>query len=354
MKLSAWMLGLVLTLGAGAEAFAASPTCPSGGTFTGGVFTRLCKTCYLPIVIGPVPAGDRRNVPMDDLVPTCTCPGRIFGYPTPGLRAAMWQPTHALEMVRAPFCSPLLGGQLTSTQRAGAVARMRLQGGRGEAQLGDSGGLQGSAEQDHTSYYNMHYLMFPVGMITDLVKDAMCVSESGGTGIDVAYLSEIDPTWNNDELALFTHPEAVLFTSLPAVAACMADAVSSSVYQPIKPLFWCAGSWGHMYPFTGNSSQTEIARATSHGATRGLAALHRRLIAQKTYNGAAVCRDHPDPLFPKLQYRLQTFYPVPELERNHWVGASTFTWFGGQVAIPGVGEDFVYVKWEWQACCVNI
>lgn len=353
MRLKVWLLAVVLLFG-GADLMAASPTCPSGGTFAGGVFTRLCKTCYLPIVIGPVPVGDRRSVPLDDVLPTCMCPGRIFGMVTPGLRAAMWQPTHAMEMVRSPFCSPLLGGQLTSAGQAGAAAKLRLQGGGGRVQPGDSGGLQGAAEQDPGSYYNMHYLAFPVGVVTDLVKDAMCVSEMGGTAIDVAYLSEIDPTWNNDELALFTHPEAVLFTSLPAIAACMADAVASSVYQPLMPLFWCAGAQGHMYPLSGNSSQKGVADATSHGATRGLAALHRRMIAQKTYNFAAVCRDHPDPLFPKLQYKMQTFYPIPELARNHWAGASTFTWLGGQVSIPGVGEDFVYVKWEWQACCTNI
>lgn len=325
-------------------------TCPSAGTFAGGVVTRVCWPCFFPILIGPVPVGTTlTGQPEDDVNPVCVCPGRIFGLPTPGLRLGMWQPTHAIEMVRHPFCSPFLGGALSSAGGAGAIARLSLMGGAGT----QGASVKGAETSDSGAYYNFHWIMFPVGAALDLMQDSVCVSDLG-IDFDIAYISEIDPTWNNEELALFTHPEAVLFTSLPAIGACMADAVAASTVRPIRALTWCAGSWGHGYPFAGFSTPGDAARATSHGAFRALAALHRRGLAHKTYGGAAVCRDHPWPTLPKQQYKLQTFYPVPELVRNHWLGQSTLTWLGGQVSIPGVGEDFVYLVWTWQACCANI
>jgi len=324
-------------------------TCPDAGTFSGGIISRVCWTCFFPIVIGPVPLGDGTNMPEDDVYPICVCPGRLFGYPTTGFRLGMWQPTHAIELVRHPFCSPTLGGTLSSASEASEVSRLSLLGSQGEQKTADE--KKGGSNTD--AYYNFHWMMFPVSTVLDLLEDSVCVSESG-SDFDVAYISEIDPTWNNAELAMFTHPEAVLFTSLPAIAACVADAVAASSSKPIRALLWCAGSWGHAYPYTGFSTPDNAANATSHGAFRALAALHRREIALKTYGGPAVCRDHVWATLPKQQYKLQTYYPVAELGRNHWLGASTLTWLGGQVTVPGVGEDFVYLVWTWQACCANL
>ena len=69
---------------------------------------------------------------------------------------------------------------------------------------------------------------------------------------DMLYVSELDPTWNNDELAFFTNPEASLVATPVAQAACPADAVASTARHPIDKLFWCAGSWGFIYPLSGH------------------------------------------------------------------------------------------------------
>jgi len=330
-------------------------TCPDAGTFSqGGIVSKVCWPCFFPILIGPVPiGGSMTGYPDDDVAPTCTCPGRVFGYPTTGPRLAMWQPTQVIETVRHPFCSPTLGGISLTTANAASVASLTLLGGAGGNQPGaGAGGSAGQTETDPGAFYNFHQIMFPLSAVLDTISDSVCVSESG-SDIDIGYMSEIDPTWNNEELALFTHPEAVLFTSLPAVTACMADSVASTLYKPIQALFWCAGASGHGYPFSGISTAGSPPRATSHVAQRALAALHRRGIANKTYNGLAVCRDHPWPTLPKQQYKFQVFYPIPEVLTNHWMGASPHAWSGGQVTIPGVGEDFVYLIWTWQACCGN-
>lgn len=342
-----WFAGvcaLLLSVAAGAEVPNA-PTCPDSGMFTqGGMFTKICWPCFFPIYIGPTPLGTPPSrKPDDDQSPTCTCPGRIFGAPTTGLRLAMSQPTHMLEIVRQPYCSPALGESLSGAGVNTGVTSL--------SKWGDAGS-RGEAEQQYQAYYNFHYWAFPVAVMLDLMQDAVCVSDSG-VDADLAYMSEVDPTWNNSELAMVTHPEAVLFASPPAQAACLADAVAATTYKPIIALFWCLGAWGHAYPFVGHTGREGNApRDASANAARALAMLHRRGLALRTYGPAAVCRDHPDPILPKQQYKLQTFFPVPELQDNHWIGANTLRW--GATTIPAVGEDFVYLVWSWQSCCANL
>jgi conjugal transfer pilus assembly protein TraU len=72
--------------------------------------------------------------------------------------------------------------------------------------------------------------------------------------MDIAYLSEVDPMWNDSTLSMIINPEAALFGNLIAQAACAADAAASSAGLPLSPLFWCAGAQGSMYPFTGYTS----------------------------------------------------------------------------------------------------
>ncbi|MDA4835001.1 TraU family protein, partial [Enterobacter hormaechei] len=45
---------------------------------------------------------------------------------------------------------------------------------------------------------------------------------------DVAYMTEIDPLWNDDVLTTLINPEVALFNNPIAVAACAADCVAAS------------------------------------------------------------------------------------------------------------------------------
>jgi hypothetical protein len=69
----------------------------------------------------------------------------------------------------------------------------------------------------------------------------------------VAYITELDPLWNADELSFILNPEAILFGNPIAQAACAADCVAATAGFPLNPLFWCGGCQGSLYPFTGNN-----------------------------------------------------------------------------------------------------
>jgi len=314
--------------------------CPNIGAFTGGVLAETCWNCILPIRIAGVPYGGLPiNVPIGAASPTCVCPGRLFGLPTPGVTLGMWQPRHIVEIVRRPFCSPTLGASLLGSA-----------GSTGSALTSTNWG--GFSDGEDNAYYQYHVFIYPLALIFDQLEDAVCVSQIG-SDMDLLFMSEIDPTWNNDELSLYLTPEALLFADPAAIAACAADAAQSTAFQPDPLLFWCAGSWGTLYPFTGHTTEHgDMQRDASLTATRGLAVTHRLGLLQKTMGDDAVCHAHPDPVLPRNQYKLQTMWPIPELGMNHWIGENAFVW-GEWRNIPVVGEDFVYTLFSWQDCCAN-
>src|SRR3546814_8613700 len=94
----------------------------------------------------------------------------------------------------------------------------------------------------------------------EIVADFLCL-ESGS--IDILYISEIDPLWQDSELTAIINPEAVLFANPLALAACAADCVASPAKLPIDEMFWCAGCQGSMYPMNGNVSAS-IGRSEEH------------------------------------------------------------------------------------------
>jgi len=318
------------------------PTCNDAGLFSGGLFSKVCWTCFFPITIGGSKIG-AGTLPLGRAGPACVCPGRFLGIPTPGITVGTWQPMRIVELVRSGTgCSPTLGSTFDLFD-GGSPYGAFLQGG---------GSRSSASASEEGSYYNAHVLAFPIGQLTDMLTDSVCAAEAGASDADLLYASELDPTWNNEELAMFTTPEAVLFANPAAIAACAADAVAASTVQPIPGLFWCAGSWGSLYPFTGIGGRDSEPAAASLAATRIIAAMHRRGLARLAMSPAAVCQDIPWPTLPKNQYKLQTIHPIPEVTGNHWIGASTFRW-GEWRNVPAVGEDFVFLKWTFQECCMN-
>ena len=338
-------LGLSVNAAFAAGATDMTPSCPKANIMGSSLFTSLCYNCFFPIRIAAAASG--RNVPTGAASASCTCPGRLFGYPTTGPSYGMWYPDKIYETVRLPYCSPTLGTRISSTGSVGA-------GGEGFSYL--MGGPNTGDEDPETvqaPYYNFHLFKFPIGQILDQMQQTICVSHTN-VDADLMYISEIDPTWNNNALSLLTTPEAVLFTNPIANAACIADGAAATVWQPIELLFWCAGTWGGIYPLTGFSSYggapQQVASITN---TRALVAMHRRLLAKQTKGDAAVCSAIPNPVFVKNQYKWQQMYPVPETISNHWTGESVWRW-GQFRSIPAVGEDFVNVLWRWSDCCANL
>lgn len=334
--LRGWLAAALLAGVAWAAPAAAVGTgvCNDSGLITRGAFiTDLCWRCFFPIKMGPVKLGIGPT-PSDAGGGFCVCPGRL-GIPSPGITMGMWQPTHIMESTRAPMCSPSFGGaMLGGSSSLGALS------------MGGSGG-----EGQGDSYRQFHLFMFPVGAIMDMFNNTVCAPS--GFDLDILFMSEIDPTHDNEPLSMLTTPEAFLYASAPAQAACAIDAAAASTYKPIKAMPWCVGAWGSLYPMTGNrTSSTSQPKDAALGMARGLGMMHRRLLLKKTYGVGATCRNIPWPQLPKQQYRFQIQHPIPQPLMNEWMGRSTLLEREAH-HLPGVGEDFVNINWTWESCCVT-
>ena len=77
-----------------------------------------------------------------------------------------------------------------------------------------------------SSFYQAHFYLNPVLYWLEVLLDFPCL-ENGA--FDLAYLTEVDPLWNDDELTLILNPEAVLFANPLALAACAADCVAATL-----------------------------------------------------------------------------------------------------------------------------
>lgn len=327
------LLSLVRTANAQLPSDAiADPVCPDASIFSASLITDICWDCIFPIRFAGVTIapGDAPSGAVTQ--PICLCNDN-FGVPHVGVTMSMWQPARLIEVVRNPGCSPVLGGLTIPT-----VNRLRIgTHGSGDYSDGDRG------------FAYFHMWSFPLVELLNLFSQGRC-NQDGYVDLDAMYLSELDPTWTYEELTAYSTPEVALIANPVAVTACIADALASNVDEPIDTLFWCAGSWGTLYPLSGRFT-SPASRPKNHSliATRALAALHRRGLSWRTMGRDTLCRGKIDLFLPKRQYRMSMWFPWPEVSRNHVIGETPFTW-GEWRNRPDV-SDSVYLVWRWVDCC---
>ena len=221
--------------------------------------TDVCWECLFPISIGPIRIGSATGAPdtPNPGSPICYCGSPI---PRIGLSLGVWEPARLIDASRAPWCFPNLGGL---TIDGGLPA------GRGRTGASGGDGAQGST-------WHVHYYVYPLLSWIGALLDLGCLE---GGGLDIAWVSELDPAWRDDELSFLLSPEAALFADLPVQAACAADCAAASAGLPLDALYWCAGCQGAMYPLTGNvGAHVGGVQASLLAAQRLVFRLHRTLL----------------------------------------------------------------------------
>jgi conjugal transfer pilus assembly protein TraU len=324
-----------------------SPSCPDAEVFGQKIITAVCWDCIFPISVAGnllrVGDSDKQQPPEDatnDIA--CACPlSPNDPIPVPGLTVSYWEPAKLVEMVRTPFCLPSLAG--TKVQDT-----WRGMGGHGSTPKASQTGVTTSA------FYNGHYLSFPLFSLLNMMPYAPC-NPDGYFDVAIQYMTEFDPTWNNDELALIVSFETLIFANPASLAACGVDATLATVHgRPSNSLFWCAGTWGGMYPSTGNVLANHgMINATSLASARMISKLHRIGMARQYVGDNAMCEAPYAPTIHKTQYKLSTFFPVVEAKQNHWIGEHVFRWGLGR-SMPASGEDAVYLMYRFRDCCFRV
>lgn len=105
-----------------------------------------------------------------------------------------------------------------------------------------------SRDKDQSEKFrHAHFIIFPIlGYTLGLVQDFFCFERANV--FNMAYLSEVIPSYNNDLIALIeetSKPVSKIWFGNPvAELACSADCVSSSLGYPSNSLYWCDGCRG--------------------------------------------------------------------------------------------------------------
>lgn len=313
--------------------------CVDAQILSAKIISSVCWDCILPIRIAGIKwGGGSGSVPegsTDKRV--CLCYDRN-NVPMAGLVTAMWEPFRLIEFQRTPGCSSILNGTKLPT-----VNKLK----RGHLAINEH------VEGQQKTMLHYHYFAYPILNMLKIFSSATCTRE-GMMDLDMLFMSEVDPTWNDDKLALLTSPEAIAVSNLPAIAACSAEAVTTAVSKKnIQSMFWCAGSWGSMYPLSGTYyAPKDTITNTSLLTAKVLAKLHRMGLAITTMGDGALCAaSDTDFMLPKNMYKFTLMHPRPEKSKAHIIGESGLKWGMGRT-IPGVGEDLIYMIWRWNECCM--
>ena len=330
--LRSWLLVAVLAL-TGVDA-ARAATCE--GKFVNPL-TDICWSCVFPLSIG---AATVASLGQEDIAnppsPVCACSGIP---PRVGLSLGFWEPARQIDVTRQPFCLVSLGG-------------ISLNPGIPAPQAAQNTRLFGHAS---SSFYQAHYYTNPVLYWLEVLLDFPCLEKGS---FDIAYLTEVDPLWNDDELTLILNPDAVLFANPIAQAACAADCVAATLGFGLPQLFWCAGCQGSVYPLNGHVAvHLGGVQASMLIAQRLTAKMHRQLIAWGYHGSAALCRPYLEPVMDKTAYKTQMTYPIPNTAKLDGrccqpYGRTTTLWGAGK-EYPAKGEDFSYLLFRKRNCCAS-
>ena len=313
----------------------AASTCK--GDFVNPI-TDICWSCIFPLSVGGLKIWpSSRPDPKNPTSPICAC-----GTPIPriGIAVGFWEAARLVDVSPKPWCFVNLGGLKLDPG-------FPIGGGAQRSSDANSSGKSGFAK------YHAHWYIYPVLAWLEILTDFACMET---TSFDLAYMTELDPLWQDDGLSSIINPEAVLFSNPIAVAACAADCVASTASLPVDPLFWCAGCQGHMYPFNGNVSHfKEPIQASRLVATRLAFKLHRQGLAWGTAGKKALCKKYIMPVMRKQQYRMQAVNPVALTKGRYAcppIGVSTNLPKTGR-SYPVGGEDYGYLMWRKRNCCLT-
>lgn len=299
------------------------------------VFTNVLTSAYniLPIKIAGVPITP--NFSLEDYGATSSMPICICTTPFPrvGIPIELWEPQALIDVSNIPNCSPTLGMSMPIDVVAGSSFQE----------------INKQNTQNKESY-QVTYIKYPVFKMLSLFLDILCLEEDGS--VDVAYLTTVDPLWQNDMWSLIINPDAFLFANPIAQFACIPDAVASNFGFPLDPLYWCFGSWNQTFPLTKATSGVSSPESAMSIAGKTLFKLHRQLMLWGTVGSQALCGKFPMPIMRKTQYMMYPVYPIMPHPFRIPIGRSGLIWGAGQdipVVNSHVWSIMVYKK---RSCCV--
>jgi len=283
-----------------------------------------------PIKIGGVPIGKSNLPERPDAAdaPICICPVPPPIFFRVGIPISYWEPARYIETVKDPWCFPSIGISIAPS---------------GGMLMGTHAGL--GNQEEASSFAQAHFFIFSPMALLSMLVDWICVEN---TDFDVGYITEVDPMWNDDMLAMLINPEALLFANPVSQLSCIPDSVSANAGLPLDPLFWCMGSWGSAYPMTGHINDDAYTQANAATAARLIYKLSRQGL---TWDSAInLCAKTPTPIWIKSNYRFQIAKPIRGIQIIP-LGRSVIIWGAAKNPTTGLGDNFIFMIFKKRSCC---
>lgn len=331
---------------AGAAMFVAALTVNAATVCQGKILnpvTDVCWSCVFPVKIGGKASLTTSVLPDPDTGaggPFCTC-GKGLNLRA-GVTFSFWEPLRTAEIVRHAGCLPSMGGVNMGDMGLRISDHVKVH----------SHETDGSMKR-HTDFRQVHWYATPWLFILEALLDDGCLDHQT---FDLAYMSELDPLWDDTLSSFILNPDAALFANPIAQGACAADCTSASSGLPQNSLYWCSGCQGNVFPLTGWSasltSHTAVWQLMTH---RFAMKLSREGLLLAAHGSKGLCESFYEPLMRKDVWRTQLVWPVHSgkntdgsccspLGRTTVVSGSEKSWSPG-------GEDGVVLVWRRRDCC---
>lgn len=308
--------------------------------------TDVCWSCMFPIkVAGATMASSPLPDPDTGAPAVCVCTNDA-NVPKAGFNLAFWEPLRTVEIVRHPYCFPSLGGvklaENSGLMRSPAHGRSASRSLPREAAEGESRG---------TAFYQAHWYVTPWLFVLEVLFDTTCLEQSSW---DLAYMTELDPLWDDALTAFVLAPESALFANPVAAAACALDCTAAAAGVPSPELFWCNGCQGSLYPLAGwMAAMTSPLQAWHLIAGRMTVKLAREGLLWAAYGPHGQCGAFYEPIPRKDVWRTQLVAPAVTAAGQRCcrpLGAPTQLWGAGK-SWPAGGEDGAILLWRRRDCC---
>ena len=331
--------GLLLVLSALLSSAASAAPCT--GRIANPV-TDVCWSCMFPVTVGvTVPLSPKGSAPdvKTDANPICACGSSIDL--EAGLNFSFWEPVRTVEVVRHSGCCPTLGG--VDLGRFGMRTPDHGRGGR-----------DASGRPRGTAFWQVHWYQTPWLFVMEVLFDARCLEEAPW---DLAYLSELDPLWDDTIASFLLSPDAALFTAGAAFGACAVDCIAATASTASNSLYWCSGCQGSVFPLSGwVANQVSPVQAWELLAHRFALKLAREGILWSAHGKRGQCGPYVQPLLAKDVWRVELMHPARSTDAAKGgccrpLGRTTALAASGKT-YPMGGEDGAVLLWRKRDCCL--
>lgn len=267
----------------------------------------------------------------------CRCPAEKKELPTlVGVPISFNEPTRLVDVTRIPYNMVGMGGLKLKKTSKGYKA------------------IYTAGTPIRYASYHVHVYEYPILNLLEMANDLVC-TEFGNKpfDIEIPYMSEMDPFWNDEKLLSWKNPDMLLFANPIAQVSCAPACLSSTLQKPLDELFWCAGCQGSLYPLFGFVAEfIGPLQASLLLLQRVIVKLHQTGLL-KTYPDGKYCKKEYM-LRPKRgQYKTQLVYPVATTKGPCQALGKTEIFWGAGKSFPVNGEEFCFLLWTERRCCLD-